>query len=151
MPMPLPEFRSDGWLPEGHHPATWDDIITTFGGEPQSKRRQVLAHLLEWRDQAQASKLSGYLVLNGSFISQKAEPGDFDCLFVYDEATEERLKTDEQAQSLIRYHYCKARFAGDIFAFAESTVQKYPLMCRLDSFDYDKTAKQPKGVVEVKV
>ena len=29
--MPLPEFRPDGWLPEGHHPANWEEIVLRFG------------------------------------------------------------------------------------------------------------------------
>ena len=121
-------------LVTGRHPADSRDLDVIGGAPTPAPIVQVLEVLLATTARA-----------------HEAEPGDFDCLFVYDEATEGRLKNDEQAQTLIRYHYCKARFQGDIFAFAESTVRKYPLMCRLDSFDYDKTAKQPKGVVEVKV
>ena len=36
--MPVPEFRPDGWLPEGHHPATWDEITVRFGGVSGCRR-----------------------------------------------------------------------------------------------------------------
>ena len=40
--MPLPDFRSDGWLPEGHHAATREEIIAVFGGEPGSHRAVLM-------------------------------------------------------------------------------------------------------------
>ena len=36
--MALPAFREDGWLPEGHHAATWQEVALRFGGEPSSRR-----------------------------------------------------------------------------------------------------------------
>ena len=69
--MPLPEFRPDGWLPERHHPTTWDEITRRFGGVPGS-RAAVLSGLLRWRDAACARGLAGLIILAGSFISQKA-------------------------------------------------------------------------------
>ena len=45
--MPVPEFRPDGWLPEGYHPATWDEIAARFGGAPGSPRAAVLSGLLQ--------------------------------------------------------------------------------------------------------
>jgi len=70
--MPLPEFRSDGWLPEGHHPATWDEIAACFGGAPGSRRAAVLSGLLSWRDAVRDQGMGGQLILDGSFISDKA-------------------------------------------------------------------------------
>lgn len=149
--MSLPPFRSDNWLPEGHHSTDWDEIITVFGGEPGSKRAQVLANLLEWRDRVRARRLAGYLILDGSFISAKPEPGDFDTIFVMDDGMETLLAQDVEAALLVNYVYCKERGWGDIFMFSETAVRKFPLICRLDGFDHDKVTKQPKGVVEVRL
>ena len=149
--MSLPPFRSDNWLPEGHHPADWEEIIAVFGGEPGSKRAQVLANLLEWRDGVRAKGITGYLILDGSFISAKTEPGDFDPIFVMDEGVETILAADVEAALLVNYVYCKQHGWGDIFVFSEAAVRKFPLMCRLDGFDNDKVTKQPKGVVEVRL
>ncbi len=86
--MPIPAFRDDGWLPEGHHAATWDEIADALGGEPGSVRATVLAGLLAWRDAVRAKGLSGLVILDGSFVSAKPNPGDFDLLFLFDEASE---------------------------------------------------------------
>ena len=149
--MPLPPFRSDNWLPEGHHTTDWAEIIRVFGGEPGSKRAQVLANLLEWRDSVRAKGLAGLLILDGSFISSKPEPGDFDTIFVLDEGMESVLAQDVEAALFVNYVYCKQRGWGDIFMYSEAAVRKFPLMCRLDDFDHDKVIKQPKGVVEVRL
>jgi hypothetical protein len=149
--MPLPRFREDGWLPEGHHQATWEEVVATFGGEPDSQPSHVLSLLFRWRDAVRAKGMSGRLILKGSFISQKFAPGDFDAIFVYDAATEERLKGDPEARALISYSRCRSDWQADIFTFAEATAQRFPQMCALDMFDYEKTTGTPKGVVEVRI
>jgi hypothetical protein len=147
--MPLPPFRDDGWLPEGHHPTTWEEIAAVFGGESGSRRAQIHARLLAWRDAARARGMAGLVILDGSFISRKAEPGDFDAILVYDDATDTMLKQDPEARALVDCANCKDRFGGDIFAFWEGNVRQFPRFCRIDGFDLDKVNLQPKGVVEV--
>ena len=57
---------------------------------------------------------------------------------------------DPQAKGLTDYLRCKEQGWGDIVAFAESTVRRFPNFCRLDGFDQDKWGL-PKGVVEVRI
>ncbi len=80
--MPIPVFRADGWLPEGHHAADWETISVVFGGEPNTQRRELLNRLLQWCDALRDKGMGGLLILNGSFISQKETPGDVDALFI---------------------------------------------------------------------
>jgi hypothetical protein len=110
-----------------------------------------LALLLQWRDALRSKGMHGYLVLNGSFISQKKSPADFDCMFIYDEPTEQLVKEDQEAQALTDYLRCKAEWQADIFAFPETTVRNHPAFCRLDGFDLHKLTRKPKGVVEVRI
>jgi hypothetical protein len=147
--MALPGFRDDGWLPEGHHPTTWEEIRNLFGGESGTRRAQVLAKLLDWRDQVRRKGITRRLILNGSFISAKPEPGDFDTILIADEGVETILAQDEAARQLVDYAFCKARGWGDIFLFSTAAIRKFPHLCRLDLFDHDKVTKTPKGVVEV--
>lgn len=147
--MTLPAFREDNWLPEGHHLTTWEEIITVFSGESGGKRAQVMANLIEWRDRMRAKNMTGRLILDGSFVSAKPNPGDFDTIFVGDERIEAILANDVEAALLVNYAFCKQRGWGDIFYFSEAAVRKFPLICRLDGFDHDKVTKTPKGVVEV--
>lgn len=80
--MAIPSFREDGWLPVGHHPATWEEVVERFAGDAGSGRAALTEKLLKFRDELRACGVIGYLLLNGSFISAKREPKDFDVLLV---------------------------------------------------------------------
>ncbi len=149
--MPLPDFRADGWLPEGHHPATWGEITSQFGGEVGSRRKHLLMLLFQWRDAVRAKGMGGLLILNGSFISRKEEPGDFDCLFIYNAITAKLIEEDEEALELLSYDHCKAKGYGDIFTLSETAVREFPQFCHLDMFDSDKVTKKSKGVLEIEI
>ena len=149
--MALPDFREDGWLPEGHHAATWQEIAVCFGGEPDSRRAVILSSLLRWRDAVRAKRLSGLVILDGSFISRKDAPGDFDLVFCYEEASEVILRTDPDARTLTDYQVCRSLgFLGDVFALPASLQSLSPALGGLSMFDFDRRGI-PKGVVEVRL
>jgi len=109
----------------------------------------VLSGLLAWRDAARAKGLAGLIVLDGSFISRKDAPGDFDCIFVYNTSSSQTVSQDREALALLDNAHCKERYSGDVWAFSEEAVREFPAFCRIDGFDLHKMTRQPKGVVEV--
>ena len=82
MLLPIPPFRNDGWLPVGHHAASWEELGVRFGGAVGTRRMFLTNKLLELRDTLRLLGVTGYLLLNGSSISTKPEPEDFDVLLV---------------------------------------------------------------------
>lgn len=149
--MALPSFRDDGWLPAGHHAATWQEVIVRFGGKPNSRRADILVSLLRWRDAARARTLAGLVLLDGSFVSDKEVPGDFDLVFSYDAATETLVRADREARTLTDYQACRALgFLGDVFALPASLKTSSPALSGLDMFDFDRQGT-PKGVVKVQL
>ena len=76
--MPIPAFRSDGYLPEGLHKATEHEVRAVLG-RGTSRRRTLMAHVFEW---LQLSRAVGVrrLVLDGSFVTAKPEPQDVDAV-----------------------------------------------------------------------
>ena len=149
--MPIPAFRADGWLPEGHHAADWEEISAIFGGGPNTQRRELLNRLLQWRDALRDKGMGGLLILNGSFISQKEHPGDVDALFIYDERSDAIIEADDDAALLISYNHAKSAGIGDIFVFSAIAVRDFPAFCNTAIFDKDKATKIPKGVLEVEI
>jgi hypothetical protein len=74
--MPIPDFEADtGNLPAGIHEATWDEIAAALG---TSARRVDLVDGL-WRALA-ALRVAGCkrVFVDGSFVTAKEHPGDFD-------------------------------------------------------------------------
>jgi hypothetical protein len=91
----IPAFDDDGYLPRGIHPATTEEIAVRFGQE--SEMRRVQMESLVWL--IELARRSGVLriVVNGSFVTDKLEPNDVDCVlligpgFPQDENAEEEL------------------------------------------------------------
>jgi hypothetical protein len=74
MPIPALEFDS-GNLPPGIHFATWDEIVATFGStERRGELLEGLRRALESLRDAGCS----VAYLDGSFVTAKEEPADFD-------------------------------------------------------------------------
>jgi hypothetical protein len=79
----IPELREDGYLPEGIHEATLEELAERFGY--QSEVRKVQMESLHWL--LELAKRAGVLrvVVNGSFVTSELEPNDVDCVLLIDE------------------------------------------------------------------
>lgn len=72
----LPSFDSEsGRLPDGEYEAEWQEIVERFGWN--TRRRQLLDGLAEAVELLAAAGCRR-VWLNGSFVTAKDEPGDFD-------------------------------------------------------------------------
>ena len=150
--MAIPEFRADGWLPEGHHAASMDEVEVRFGGSSGSQRATVMAKFKAWTAALKRKGITGMLVLDGGFISSKENPKDFDVLLVYDDSLEETMQSDAEAAALINYATCKEH-GFDVFAFARTSLDapRVLLAHPLEIWDLDGTTKSRKGVLEVQL
>lgn len=108
----LPPFDPDtGRLPDGEHPASWDELIDRFGWTP--RRRQLLDGLADAVDLLAAAGCTR-IWLNGSFVTAKDEPADFDACWDPD-------GVDLDALDPIFFDFAsgratqKARFGGELF------------------------------------
>lgn len=72
----LPPFDPlTGRLPDGEHEVEWQEVVERFGWNV--RRRQLLDGLAEVIELLVAAGCRR-LWLNGSFVTAKDEPGDFD-------------------------------------------------------------------------
>jgi hypothetical protein len=90
---------------------------------------------LHWRDRLREKQITGRLILNGSFVSARAEPGDFGAILIVDERVESLLARDPEARQLVSYSHCKERGLGDVFLLSEAAIRRSPQLCRVDVFD----------------
>lgn len=74
----VPDFRADGYLPEGLHLATEAEVTFRFGSASPRRRRLVL-RLRRWLELARLTSAERFLV-DGSFVTAKAEPHDIDAV-----------------------------------------------------------------------
>src|SRR5947209_15931952 len=71
----IPVFDSSGKLPPGIHTAAWKQIVARLGFT--ARRKQLLKGL---REALGLLKFAGcrFVYVNGSFVTSKPEPADFD-------------------------------------------------------------------------
>lgn len=76
----IPDFEvPSGNLPPGIHWATWDEITARYG--LNETRRRQLQGLKAAIDELKRCGCKT-LLLDGSFVTDKAEPGDYDALWL---------------------------------------------------------------------
>lgn len=76
----IPQFDENGYLPPGIHLATIEEVIARFGhgSEERAAGGQSLLWLLPMCRRAGIARL----ILNGSFVTDRLEPRDVDCVLV---------------------------------------------------------------------
>ena len=136
----IPEFDEHGNLPPGIHHATWSEIVTRYA--TSVRRRELLDGLLDaLRSLKGARCATAYL--DGSLVTSKDHPGDFDACWESDGVILNRLDPELLTFSDGRAAQ-KARYGGELYpaelpADADGTTY-------LDFFQRDRL-KQQKGII----
>ena len=137
----IPEFALDGNLPPGVHLATWDQICDRFG--TTQWRRRLLGGL---RTALESLRSAGCqrVYVDGSFVSSKHEPGDFDVCW-----DEEGVDLDKLDPVLLNFDAGratqKAKFDGEFFPVGGPNGEGGNVF--LDFFQTDKDTGAKKGIV----
>lgn len=139
----IPAFTDDGHLPEGIHETSWDELQTRFGTTPHRKRLLAgLRHALS--DLALAGCKAVYI--DGSFITTKATPGDFDACW-----DEEAVDWDALDETLLTFDNARAaqklKYGGELFpmtAHADPWGNRF-----IDFFQSDRQTQAPKGILKL--
>jgi hypothetical protein len=141
----LPAFRDDGWLPIGHHDATWEEITNRFEGLPGSRRFDLTKRLFELRDSLRKLGVVGYLLLDGSYISAKLDPKDFDILLV---ASAEIQALKEASPELTRLLNAERAEREGGYSLFFVPIDSTALELISSMWDLDKSGT-PKGILKV--
>lgn len=139
----IPPFDARGNLPPGIHKADWDELESKFNGS--LRRIELLAGL---REALVALREAGCRTayVDGSFITAKEEPGDFDACWEpagvdLDALDPTLLDFSEGRRSQ------KGRFGGEFFpadAAADPAGTSF-----LDFFQRERDTDQAKGIVKI--
>src|SRR6266536_712743 len=79
--MPIPAFNEHGFLPEGIHACTVEEVASRFGSFQGSDRRPNLwARFRDFMREIRASGVGLAIVINGSFATSKPAPNDIDLI-----------------------------------------------------------------------
>jgi hypothetical protein len=140
----LPNFDDSGNLPPGVHVADWEEIAQRFGGT--IRRRELLDGLqaaLEPLREAGCRRV----FINGSFVTDKDEPGDIDVAWDPEGVDVDRLLEIEPVfgDFADRRAAQKAKFGCEFFpsSFTADLVGN----TFLEFFQIDRETEARKGIV----
>lgn len=81
--MAIPPLNEHGWLPDGIHDCTLEEVAEQFGTFQSSDRRPELwARLAEFVREAKACGLVDAVLIDGSFVTAEPVPNDIDLILV---------------------------------------------------------------------
>ncbi len=81
--MPIPELNENGFLPEGIHEASLEEIRERFGRFQRTDRRPALFTKFSlFMAEVRASGRIKTVIVDGSFVTAKDEPSDIDLILV---------------------------------------------------------------------
>lgn len=133
--------RVFGTLPVGIHAATWNEIEVTFGNSP---KRKILLEGLKRACLALRAAGVAHLYLDGSFVTAKRNPSDWDACYSGDGVDSSKMDSvlldfsNERAAQ-------KAKYLGEAFiAEMAATTLGQPY---LDFFQTERITGRKKGIV----
>ncbi|MCD8041429.1 MAG: hypothetical protein LUH10_00035 [Tannerellaceae bacterium] len=144
----IPDFLENGHLPEGIYEATLQEVMERL--EFSNKRKRLLKGLLELIDLCRMIGVN-VLYLDGSFVSTKIQPGDYDaCYDIEGEAKEAILARipetllDANSETQKAYFHGEIHYAHMMCGFPE----KMPV---LEWFQQCKNSEVRKGIIKIKL
>jgi hypothetical protein len=140
----IPEFDENGNLPPGVHWAEWEDFKERFG--TTLLRSRMIDGLQIAMEQLKAAGCRT-IYINGSFITSKRDPQDFDACWDREEVDMNYLKT--HAPRLKNYAdraAQKAFYRGEIFP-SDQPVGSYDITS-YELFQRDRE-RNPKGIIAI--
>jgi hypothetical protein len=139
----IPPIDSTGNLPSGVHWATWQELVDRFG--KSRHRRQLLTGLKTALD---ALRIAGCRIvyIDGSFVTAKQVPNDFDACWDIDGVDPALLDP-----ILLTFDYGraaqKAKYLGELFPAQFNEGGSGTTF--LEFFQIDKESGNPKGIIAI--
>ena len=148
--MAIPTLNVDGLLSEGVHVCGLDEIKARFGCFQGSDRRpQLFAKLEELVGDMKKSSLIVALVVNGSFVTDKAAPNDVDVLIVLGTGHDWQADLTPGDYTRLSHNLFRRRFGFDVLV-AEDGSELYLKYVRF----YSQSRELPlatKGILRIEL
>lgn len=148
--MPIPALNEEGLLPEGVHDCTLDEIAVRFGRFQQSDRRvQLFVQLRELIEEERRAGLAVAVIVDGSFVTQKLEPGDIDLVIVLPEGYNLGVELPLVQYNAISKTHLRRRYRFDVFVAIEDSPEykEWLALFQRDKWEYTRR----KGILRVEL
>jgi len=138
----IPRFDKNGYLPRGIHKATLYAVGKRFGIGSQ-QRKEIFKGVISVTRLLRKHKPNiKRFLLNGSYVTFKEVPEDFDCIVIL------RESFDFKSPEAKKLQHSKKLFNGHVLFVMEKDASESEQL--IDFFGHDRDGKA-KGIVEVKL
>ena len=122
--MPIPALNENGLLPEGIHDCTLAEIGAQFGRFVVSERRlRLFAQLRELIEEEQRAGIALAVLVDGSFVTDKPEPGDIDLVIVLPAAYNFDIELSPFRYNAISKAEIRRRYRFDVLIARQHSVE----------------------------
>jgi hypothetical protein len=120
----MPPLDQNGLLSAGIHDCTLDEIRDRFGSfQANDQRPKLFQKLAAFIAEAQAARFARWLLIDGSFVTAKANPNDIDLVLVLPLTHDLNLDLSPAQYNLVSKRNVQRRYGFDIVAVREKTVE----------------------------
>lgn len=142
----IPTFDDNGYLPLGIHLVEWEEFDERFSYNPTRLRLMKGLKLAMMHLKAANCRM---IYINGSFITNKEKPGDFDACWEENgvDVNELNLLAPTLYNFALRRSEQKAKYKGEIFPAnypANDSATPY-----IDFFQFDTRRNIGKGIIAI--
>ncbi len=122
--MPIPPLDQHGLLSAGIHDCTLDEIRGRFGSfQISDQRPKLFQKLLTFVAEAQAARFARCLLIDGSFVTAKADPNDIDLVLVLPASHDLKSDLSPAQYNLVSKRSVQRRYGFDIVSVREKTAE----------------------------
>jgi len=143
----IADFEQTGLLPCGVHWAAWAELEARYG--LNTHRKKLLSGLRRGILSLRSARCRA-LYLDGSFVTAKALPTDYDACWEM-AGVDIRLVDPVLLDFSNRRAAQKLKYLGEYFPASARAESKHPFRVYLDFFQVDKELGVSKGIVGLKV
>lgn len=142
----IPDFNNEGNLPEGIHVASMEQLIARFG---YNAKRAWLIDGLKLLIASLEKANCSLIFIDGSFVTSKEIPGDYDLCWSLNGVIEHRLDPVLLDFSQTGRAKMAQKYRGDIFPAEIPEGRSGKVF--LDFFQTDKNTGEQKGIVAINI
>ncbi|RUT33711.1 hypothetical protein EJP77_08745 [Paenibacillus zeisoli] len=114
----IPNFTSTGELPKGIHLCSADEFINFFSfSEYRNGFKKTISDIFDYA----LSRNARYLFVGGSFVTNKSDPGDIDCIIVFNRDKDVPSRTEELIveQTKLDIMYISLEHEDEVVSYVE--------------------------------
>jgi hypothetical protein len=122
--MPIPPLTEHGFLPDGIHDCSLAEVEERFGGFQGSDRRmRLFAKLRQYVAEVRFAGLAIALIIDGSFVTNKPDPGDIDLILIVPEDHDFSLERRPFEYNPLSKHRVRQEHGFDLFTVREKSQE----------------------------